>query len=530
MKKPASPKLHHIHGLPHSENFPFVHKHEIPKHAVALRAGSTSPLTDHSNSPASTPTPHPKGHTDYSRTVRYGGKTSPLGTSRDTTPKPHITTVVVKRVRASGNAVVDPQTSPIDATLAGSEVYRNCSPQQVISTQTSEALIDATDSGTTFGSQDTNSTKLGGMRLELKGGDLYNGGAPRLRGGSGDERVSTSTLGYKLKRWLLTCHGPLCPDDFDTDSDNDLPPPRVVSSDRVLKKKQKMNGRAPLPSYMCGRAQQSPPTAETLEGAVDLLPATTFETTISGLPKPSSWKRLSLSITSSFHHQSEFLINHPAQPAPLTATQVLTPPFPHLRGGADSPDKIPPTLFWLAGGTGKPISFGGWKQSRPKTRMGGLFGMAVFGERYGKDYKVKNNSVCEVDGEVEIECSASIKVVMEDGGSVKNNKGEQDAKNSSSSSSSSSGSSSSSTMQVEPVKEPTPYVGDASLLAVAEPVQRAPTTPPAEALNNVPLCSGALPVEPAADLLADGSAPASPDQDNGEKIKVAAANAPKTEA
>ena len=84
-------------------------------------------------------------------------------------------------------------------------------------------------------------------------------------------------------------------------------------------------------------------------------------------------------------------------------------------------------------------------------------------------------------------------------------------------------------MQVEPVKEPTPYVGDAPLLAVAEPVQRAPTTPPAEALNNVPLCSGALPVEPAADLLTDGSAPVPPDQDNGEKVKVAAANAPKAE-
>ena len=155
--------------------------------------------------------------------------------------------------------------------------------------------------------------------------------------------------------------------------------------------------------------------------------------------------------------------------------------------------------------------------------------MAVFGGRYGKDYEVKANSVCEADAEGEIESLAGIKVVMEDGGSVKDDNSGQDAKSLSSSSSSSSGSSSSSTVQVEPVKEATPNAGDAPPLAVTEPVQRAPTTPPTEALDDVPLCSGALPVEPAADLLADGSAPVPPDQDNGEKVKVAAANAPKAE-
>ena len=155
--------------------------------------------------------------------------------------------------------------------------------------------------------------------------------------------------------------------------------------------------------------------------------------------------------------------------------------------------------------------------------------MAAFGGRYGKDYKVKANSVCEGNGKAEIECSASIKVVVEDGGSVKDDNSGQDAKSLSSSSSSSSGSSSSSTVQVEPVKEATPNAGDAPPLAVTEPVQRAPTTPPTEALDDVPLCSGALPVEPAADLLADGSAPAPPEQDHGEKVKVAAANAPKAE-
>lgn len=99
-KKPVSPRLHHLPLLPHSEDHPFVHRHEIPKHAIALRAGSTSQLTDRSNGPRVSS--HLHGSTDYSDTVFYGGRMSPLPSNQASLGKPRTATVVVKRVQASG--------------------------------------------------------------------------------------------------------------------------------------------------------------------------------------------------------------------------------------------------------------------------------------------------------------------------------------------------------------------------------------------------------------------------------------------
>ena len=172
-----------------------------------------------------------------------------------------------------------------------------------------------------------------------------------------------------------------------------------------------------------------------------------------------------------------------------------------LRGGAESPDKIPPTLFWLAGGTGrKPISFSGWKQSRPKQRMGGLFGMAVFGDRYGQEYKVE----AKVAGDVEVECSASVKVTV--GDEVVVEEGQDGAATSSLSSSSSSSASS----KTQPVKEIATVAEEVVPEPVVEPAQRGLTPPPNEPIDDVPLCSGALPVEPNANPSDDVVAPSPP--------------------
>ncbi|KAF2632966.1 hypothetical protein BU25DRAFT_454120 [Macroventuria anomochaeta] len=510
MKKPASPKLHHLHGLPNSENFPFVHKHEIPKHAIAIRAGSTSPLTDQSNSPRTSPSK--RGSSDYSNTVYYGGRKSSFPASRAATPKPHVTTVVVKQVQASGSAVIDLQASPLDIALAGSEVYRKRSPQQIPPTKPSQALVDVTDSGTTFGSQDTGSTKIGGMRLELKGGNPFGKEIPRLRGGSGREGLSTNSFSFKLKKWILTCHGP-CPDYIDTDSDADLPPPRVVTPERVARMKQKMNGRAPLPAHISRGTQPASSVRSVRPGTEGLQLPTTFTTTISGPPKRSSFFRLStLSLPASFRRRSESPLN---QTAPLVPSQVLIPSFPHLRGGAEPPDRIPPTLFWLAGGKGKPISFSGWKQSRPKQRMGGLFGMAVFGDKHGKEYGLEAGGADEVF----VSCSASIKVIVDDAGSVKSAKAGADASSSSSISSAS--------LVAEPVKGVPAGAEDAVPAGDGEPVQRALTPPPDVPTDDVPLCSGALPVEPVVVPPGDGATPSLPGGGSDKKDPVVDSGAQK---
>lgn len=495
--KPSSPKLHHIHGLPNSEDFSFVHRHEIPKHAIALRAGSTSPLTDRSTNLKYSPSV--RGPSDFSDTVYYSGKNDTSSASQTSTQKPHITTVFLSKRQGSEGTFFDFQQSPLDSALTGSKVYRKHSPQQTQPTKFSQTLTDITDSGTTFGSQDTASTTIGGKRLELRGGSPAGDLGPKLRGGSGHERLWTDTFGFKLKRWLLTCHGP-CPDDFDADSDGELPPSHAVPPGRVAQMHQKMNGRASLPAHLSKKA----PAIFSMSNSP--LSGAAFSSTPPRTPSSFHFPVLDLP---TLHHRRP--MSSITQPTSLTPPHVLTPPIAHLRGGAASPDEIPPTLFWLAGGKGEPINFNSWKQSRPSKRMGGLFGLAVFGERYGKVYKDDSSEAPEV----QVSCSASIKATADDAGSLRSAHGSADA----SRPSSSSGSSASSV--AEPVRESPPLEGDVAPSKDNSSKQRAPLSSPTARTDDVPLCSGALPIEPSADSPAAWSSRASSSHDNDAKASEA---------
>lgn len=496
-RKPVSPKLHHIHGLSNSENFSLVHKHEISKHAVALRAGSASPLTDRGNSPRSSRDVH--APVDFSDTVYYGGKRSPFSVGHAATQKPHVTTVLANELQTSEGATVDlaPDTS---------RVYNKSSPQKQKPPQSTQRFGNASDGGITIGNQDRTSTNLGNVRLELKGGYASSHAIPRLRGGSAHENPSTNTLSFKLNRWLLTCHGP-CPDDFDTDSDADLPPARVVSPQRVARTRQNMNGRASLPSHISRQGQGqtlAPPTTRSPPPPLATLPippTTAFTTTISGPPIPkrhSSCRLSALNFPSVYPRRPDSPIN---QPCPITQAQFLNPPIPHLRGGAGLPspsvdpaDKIPPTIFYLAGGTRKPITFRGWAQNRPKKRSGGLLGMAVFGRRYGREYEGDRNVLCEVGVAVEVQGEGG------GGGEFVERGGDASTKGSSSMSFSSG---------VKPMPDGTASA-NAAPAAVAGGVTRALKPQPVEHAEEVPLCSGALPVDPPVDLPVDSTSHSSP--------------------
>lgn len=501
-KKPASPKLHHLPLLPHYVNHPFVHRLEIPMHAIALLAESSSSLTDRSTSPRLSS--YKKKTTGYSDAVYYGGRRLSLSSPLVTFDKPQTITVVIKQVQACERVSIDLYATPLDATLADSNVHMKCSP-----TQPGLVLSETNDSSTTLGSQETNSTKIGDMRVELKGGSS-DATIPRLRGGSGHERVSTDTFAFKFKRWVLLCHP--CHKHHD-DSDDDLPPAREDTPERVVKTRQKTNRRAPLPAHLYRTTPSNTSSSSATQTPADeeaVPPVPITATTMSGLPKRSQSSCLALS--SLFHRRSNSPINRPTT---VTPAQVLNPPSPQLRGGAESPDKIPPTLSWLAGGTGrKPISFSGWKQSRPKQRMGGLVGMTVFGDKYGQEYKVEAKGI----GDVEVKCSASVKVTVD--GEVGVKKVDGGAVTSTSSSSSSASSKGKSVREIaavseeilpEPIVEPvqraiTPSkVESAKEVAaiaeevvpepVVESVQRGLTPPPNESAGDVPLCSGELPVE-----------------------------------
>lgn len=61
-------------------------------------------------------------------------------------------------------------------------------------------------------------------------------------------------------------------------------------------------------------------------------------------------------------------------------------PIPCLRGGAGSRTHVPPTLYWLAGGTGRPVTISSWNKEKGKKRQGGLLGRVMYGASSGREY------------------------------------------------------------------------------------------------------------------------------------------------
>ena len=490
-KQPPSPKLQHTHGLPNSEDFPCIDRYEISKHAVVPCAGSTSPLTNRSKSPKSIS--GIGGTCDYSNTVYYGDIASFFSNSFAVGSNSDVPTALAKKTQANGSAAVDLQALPLEVALGSSNICRTCSLKQTQLAKFPQAKVDTIDNVATFGSQDTGNTETDGVQVEL-------------RGGSGHEEFTANTFRFKLKRWFLTCHDP-CLGNSNAGSDGNPHPARVVSPRKVTKTRQKMDERAYLPSYISRLVPSNSPEIAFTQDTAGFSPPTTFVTIISGPPK----RHLPLHLPSfpSFNLPKLFHRQH-KPPTDLsvstTSPDTLASPFPHLRGGAGSPDSVPPTLFWLAGGTGKPVSFSGWKLSRPKQRTGGLFGMAVFGEKYGKDYKDDAGGA----DDLVVSCSTSINITMNDAASAK-------PKESSGSASNSNSSSSSAVQSTEKVVastdggEPAQSTPAPSHTVPAEVTKDdAPQSLPAE---DAPLCSGALPVEPAADVAKDDAPQSSPEKD-----------------
>lgn len=120
--------------------------------------------------------------------------------------------------------------------------------------------------------------------------------------------------------------------------------------------------------------------------------------------------------------------------------------------------------------------------------------MAVFGDKYRQEYKVEASTV----GDVQIECSASVRVTGGDAVSVKEAETGVDV------SEPDPGSNSSSIVGTAAVSRPSMEVPagarDALPAADVDPTQRVVTPPRVEVVEDVPTCSGALPVERAVDL------------------------------
>jgi hypothetical protein len=360
--RPISPKLHHLHGLPGAKASPYVHKREVDAHLAALRAGAPSPLR-RSADESKTSADHRESQQDYSQTIYYGNTTSSApGRSSHrfgmlSVSRTQVSATTVERVQAHGNIIIEegrrggiPTT--FDLELQRSQVYQRRSPHPTPPPARPQRIQEE-DSDADFSTLTTQTpSTVGGKRLELKGGNEK----PRLRGGNGDDQTHDAGLAFKLKKWLLTCRIPhRSRHAYDTDSDADLPPPRAPAPERILRTVRRNSGRARLPSVIDKRANQT----------LSHLTSSTHQT----VPYASSrFTRTQL---------ADSPINQPADH-----------PAPNLRGGSGgSSVRLPPTLYWFAGGRGEPVTISSWQKQRGKRRRGGVLGMALYGVRAGMAYE-----------------------------------------------------------------------------------------------------------------------------------------------
>lgn len=473
LRHPATPELWDLHNLPDFEKFLFTKEREVSRSAEANRFKSTSFTCEQGDTTRSESTKSKSF--DCPNTVLPQTLSPSIGVAN---PAESNVTMIRTDERSSSHRPVVCLRESSAYHSSGSEFFKEVSHQARSPARPAQSLHDTTDSGT---------TKLCNTRLGIQGGSGDNEGLPRLRGGTNHQQGLNSVI-YKLKRKLYKCSGPYSTE-FDTDDGTKSScTSRHVSPPEMMKMKQRsddaMHKTASL--HPPKKIKQTSLVQNIWPDTGELPPHTSFTTTISGPISNAPKRSLSLSFPTWSISIFSYRRFSPTTTQPSTTSQrrTIDPPTPHLRGGAESPERTPPTLFWLAGGTGrKPISFDGWKKSRPKQRMGGLFGMSVFGNKYGQEYKV--TATAANDG-VEVACSASICVVTDRPVSIKGAK-----RHRAGTPSPAEVPSPIAVVDTVPIENDTTYSANDGL------VQQAQSPMPTDVSGDVPLCSGALPVEDA---------------------------------
>ncbi|KAH8639439.1 hypothetical protein IG631_07209 [Alternaria alternata] len=404
--RPISPRLHYHHGLPNSKDYPYVLKSEVSQHLDAIRASKPSPLIDFAC--AARLKKASDRMTDFSETVFYGQKFSaafgPIPEQRSSLQPPRSTLIVERSLDTGGHVVIErprpEQQASIIALLHSGDKYSRRATH--LSQQNS---LDSRPS-----SNNRRRTRHTSSRAAPSSNDqppdfqegLSDDIIPKLRGGRGREKhTHMGGCGLTLKQLLLTCyrsgHG------YATDSDNDenLPPARTLNLAEIARASRQAHGISHLPKGIsrCGGSQETSRVGESAAGsghATNLLPSRTpsFAATHSQ-PRSIFFHLPTFGLTSTLALPAVPPFNRSAPFTDVAIQPRTQSPIVSLRGGTGSPsalrgyERLPPTLFWLAGGRGKPITTVSWKIQRPKKRMNGLLGMALHGLDAGTGYREK---------------------------------------------------------------------------------------------------------------------------------------------
>jgi hypothetical protein len=402
---PQSPKLHHIHGLPKAKDFPYVRKSKVAQHLAAIRAGAPSPVRDlQLQAERANAAPRTSGVSDYSETVYYPRNRSPLPGRRQRTPPPAEIPRPPSRMGHRPGAArpplhnARPQTSPqlnlgvpfwpalpasvplrnIQAAESatrpgsrrGSAVELEVSRVRELRSPHSErrhtpsplkneitgSSSSSNESNCSTGTMPPTPAEIGGSRMELRGRH----GSPELTDCQKKEEFMKKYAGQ-----VRGCCCPNCNGVKQVGPSDEVLPARVVTCERVARALENER-RVALPRDL--REQN-----DHHEGGFDF----EFGFDLDANSADSIARRRT-------HSAQETGVSREPQDGPL----------PHLRGGAGSPgpaDKVPATLFYLAGGRGSPITLSSWNKQKPKTRMGGLLGMAVYGRKAGTAYGGESN-------------------------------------------------------------------------------------------------------------------------------------------
>ncbi|KAF2825681.1 hypothetical protein CC86DRAFT_418147 [Ophiobolus disseminans] len=390
-QRPVSPRLHHITILSPTTEHAYVHRSEVSSHLIALSAGSPSPLrrSEETINAVVRPVVHSNPHLDFSNTVYY-----PHPSQRHRGLEANTNHVIEEGCRGG-------RTTPlaIEDVLQASPAYQHHSREgQTLRRRRRSRphmVIEESVAVLTLPSTQTPST-VDGVRIEIRPGIPNN--LPRLRGGSG----RPVSLGFKLKKWLLTCSVPCRPGHgFDENDSENEEPPRVPKPQRVKRALETVGGRgrAKVPDFVARSRTTSEDASEGKSevegfGSGSLGVGATSNEAARMAAEERSWAG-NLVRSHRPSQQSDSPINQSLPHAqPLTSSN----PIPTLRGGAapagwSDSQRLPPTLYWLAGGRGaRSITVKAWKQQKgQKKRFGGLLGMAVYGHKAMPGYESEDS-------------------------------------------------------------------------------------------------------------------------------------------
>ncbi|EMD87945.1 hypothetical protein COCHEDRAFT_1112396 [Bipolaris maydis C5] len=385
----TSPKLHYLHGLPDSKAYPYVHKKEVKDHLAAIDAGISSPLAEFAFTVKQQE--ERNRYTDFSETVFYGNSPSPALVSDVHKLFPEQSrhgNVVVEHTLVVGGHVVPKRSRAQQQTSIEEQLYESNmharkspalqAPRSRISRPCSRNEIYGT---MPISLNDETSRKNERITHELASNDEN---ITMLRGGAG---TSQAPIGYGLlfKQLLLTCHRP----DSKSTSDSEDSPVRIPDPTHIARTMCRAQGTARLPKNLSRTTATSQTTRSSSSNGNGAPPSQTATYAATHTqPRPlcnMSCMPCVSPLSSSTQSRT--------QDSPVNSTYSLSIPptiVPCLRGGGSSlyalrdQDNLPPTLVWLAGEKRKSTTVARWKESKPKVRMGGMLGWAVYGARAGE--------------------------------------------------------------------------------------------------------------------------------------------------